>query len=71
MEIPKPERPYMVLEVMRKANQKGMGKVYHFVSMKEKGRLAVGRKKDVDVRVSDDISVSRHHATIIYDHISH
>ena len=29
--------------------------------------ITIGRKKDVDLRVSDDISVSRHHASLTYD----
>jgi pSer/pThr/pTyr-binding forkhead associated (FHA) protein len=37
------------------------------VSLSQKDRVSLGRKKDVDVRISDDISVSRHHASIIYD----
>jgi len=37
------------------------------VSLAKQNKVSVGRRKDVDVRVSDDISVSRHHATISYD----
>lgn len=33
--------------------------------------MTIGRRKDVDVRISDDISVSRHHASIKYDSFNH
>jgi len=29
--------------------------------------LTIGRKKDIDIKLSEDISVSRHHANLIYD----
>lgn len=29
--------------------------------------MSIGRKKDVDIKISDDISVSRHHANLLYD----
>lgn len=51
---------------MKRSNDKSSGKIYQFVSLAEKGVLSIGRKKDVDVRVSDDISVSRHHASVGY-----
>jgi hypothetical protein len=71
VEIPRPEKPYIVLEVLKRTSDKSMGKIYHFVSLSEKDHLSIGRKKDVDVRISDDISVSRHHATVSYDHLKH
>ena len=52
---------------MKKSSEKSSGKIYHFVSLAHKNNLSIGRKKDVDVKLSDDISVSRHHATISYD----
>ena len=56
---------------MKRGNDKSNGKVYHFISLAEKDKLSVGRKKDVDVRISDDISVSRHHATFSYNRDTH
>lgn len=56
---------------MKRGNDKTSGKIYQFVSLSEKSSLSIGRKKDVDVRVSDDISVSRHHASITYDSHNH
>jgi len=56
---------------MKKSSDKTIGKIYHFVSLSEKDSVSIGRKKDVDVRISDDISVSRHHGTIMYDHSKH
>ena len=56
---------------MKKSTDKTAGKIYHFVSMSEKNSVSFGRKKDVDVRISDDISVSRHHGSISYDQSKH
>lgn len=56
---------------MKRSNDKSSGKIYQFVSLAQKPILSIGRKKDVDVRISDDISVSRHHASISYDANSH
>lgn len=63
VEIPKPPKPYLVLEVVKKNNNM-KGKVFHFVTLAEKSRVSLGRRKDIDVRISDDISVSRNHASI-------
>ena len=51
---------------MRK-NSSSKGKVFHFISFAEKNIISLGRKSGIDVRVSDDISVSRMHATIQYN----
>jgi pSer/pThr/pTyr-binding forkhead associated (FHA) protein len=56
---------------MKRSNDKSSGKIYQFVSLSEKSSLSIGRKKDVDVRISEDISVSRHHASISYDPVNH
>lgn len=48
---------------MRK-NQSSKGKVFHFISFAGKNKIAIGRRKDIDVRISDDISISRSHAAI-------
>lgn len=65
VDIPKPEKPYIVLEIMKKKN-KDEGKIFKFITFKQKNRINIGRKKDVDVKISDDISVSRIHATLKY-----
>jgi hypothetical protein len=33
VEIPKPDKPYIVLEVMKRSNDKSNSKIYHFVSL--------------------------------------
>jgi pSer/pThr/pTyr-binding forkhead associated (FHA) protein len=66
VEIPKPPKPYIVIELMRK-NTSTKGKVFHFISFGEKKKVSLGRRKDVDVRIADDISISRVHASIEYD----
>jgi pSer/pThr/pTyr-binding forkhead associated (FHA) protein len=35
--------------------------------MSETSKLTIGRKKDIDIKLSEDISVSRHHANLLYD----
>jgi hypothetical protein len=64
VDIPKPEKPYIIIELMRK--QSTTGKIYHFISFSEKKVITLGRRKDIDVKLSDDMSVSRVHATIEY-----
>jgi len=41
-------------------------KIFKFITFKNKPVINVGRKKDVDVKISDDISVSRIHAILKY-----
>lgn len=65
VDIPKPEKPYLVLEIMKK-KKKEEGRIFKFITFKQKNIIQIGRKKDVDVKVSEDISVSRIHATLRY-----
>jgi pSer/pThr/pTyr-binding forkhead associated (FHA) protein len=67
VDIPKPEKPYIVLEIMKKKS-KEEGKIFKFITFKNKAQINIGRKKDVDVRISEDISVSRIHAILRYKH---
>lgn len=62
VDIPKPAKPYIILQLMKKSSANG--KIFHFVSFAQKNKIMVGRRKDIDVRISDDISISRAHATI-------
>lgn len=66
VDIPKPEKPYVVLELLRRKGEEG--KVFKFITFKNKHQIGIGRKKDVDVRISEDISVSRIHANLRYSH---
>ena len=65
VEIPKPSKPFIVLEVMKRSSE--YSKIFQFISMAEMSRLSIGRKKEIDIKLSDDISVSRHHANLLYD----
>ncbi len=65
VQIPKPAKPYLVLQVVKKGAD--YSKIFHFVSMCESSKLSIGRKKQIDIKLSEDISVSRHHANLIYD----
>lgn len=42
------------------------GKIFKFITFRNKQQINIGRKKDVDVRISEDISVSRIHAILKY-----
>jgi hypothetical protein len=55
VEIPKPSRPYVVLEVVRRSAENC--KIFHFVSLAENSKVSIGRRKDIDVKISDDVSV--------------
>lgn len=63
VDIPKPAKPYIIIELMRKQSST-KGKIFHFVSFAEKKKINLGRRKDIDVKISEDISISRAHATI-------
>lgn len=65
VDIPKPQKPYLVIEVMKK-RAKEEGRIFKFITFRHKPIVNIGRKKDVDVKISDDISVSRLHASLRY-----
>lgn len=60
--IPRPKKPYLVLNPMEKST--GNTKLYYLVSFNKKKKLIIGRKKDSDVVLDLDSSVSRHHTNI-------
>lgn len=66
VDIPKPPKPYIIIELMRKSNST-KGKIFHFITFADKETIMLGRRKDIDVRISEDISISRVHASIEYD----
>lgn len=49
-----------------KKTSSGNGKIFHFISFANKNKITLGRRKDIDVRVSEDISISRAHAVLEY-----
>lgn len=49
-----------------KKSSGSVGKIFHFVSFANKNKILLGRRKDIDVRISEDISISRAHACIEY-----
>jgi len=63
VDIPKPPKPYITVELMKR-NSAGNGKIFHFISFASKTKIMLGRRKDIDVRISEDISISRAHACI-------
>jgi hypothetical protein len=63
VDIPQPKKPYVVLEVMKKTVE--YSKILHFVSFAEKESATVGRKHSNDVPLVNDVTVSRHHASLV------
>lgn len=64
MDIPRPEPPYIMMEIVRPELP---FKILKFISFSQRKFITIGRKKEVDVRISEDISVSRIHSIISYD----
>lgn len=60
VEVEKPDKNYIILESLAcKAT-----KVFYIINTESKTQMKVGRGQDCDVRITDDISVSRCHALI-------
>ena len=64
VKIPRPKKPYIVLNPVLK--DQGKVKVYFLISFANKTTMTMGRKKDTDIKVSDDASVSRYHTIFTY-----
>jgi hypothetical protein len=60
VEIDKPEKDFIVFESLSSNTQK----VFYIINTENKPLIKVGRAQESDVRITDDISVSRCHATI-------
>ena len=60
VEVDKPEKNFIILESL---TYKG-SKVFYIINTEDKAQMKVGRGQDSDVRITDDISVSRCHALI-------
>lgn len=60
MDIEKPDSDYIILESMTNSS----AKAFYIINTENKQQLKIGRGQDCDVRVTDDISVSRCHAII-------
>ena len=64
MNIPRPKKPYLVLNPIDKST--GNLKTYYLVSFSQKKLLNIGRKKDSDIIMDTDSSISRHHTKVEY-----
>ena len=60
VEIDKPDKDFIIFESLNSTTQK----VFYIINTENKPLIKVGRGQDSDVRITDDISVSRCHATI-------
>lgn len=60
VEVEKPEKNYIILESLTYKSSK----VFYIINTENKQQMKVGRGQDCDVRITDDISVSRCHAVI-------
>ena len=65
--IPKPKKPYLVLNPIYREKTSSKGKVYFLVSFAEQQAMVVGRKSDSDILISDESTVSRHHCRFLYE----
>lgn len=73
--VDKPEKNFIVLESLNNDDKK----IFHIINTEElvnssnpnKSKIKIGRGQDSDVRVVDDISVSRNHAFIHRDANGH
>ena len=70
--VEKPQRNFIILESLSNEDKK----IFHIINTEDlissgnapsKNRIRIGRGQDSDVRVVDDISVSRNHAFIHRD----
>jgi pSer/pThr/pTyr-binding forkhead associated (FHA) protein len=60
VDIEKPQKDFIVLESI----STGPEKMFYVINTEERQQILIGRGQDSDVRISDDISVSRCHAII-------
>lgn len=63
IEVKAPKQPYLIMESYDKDNQEVNG--LHIMSFALKKYIKIGRNPDCDLRINE-ISVSRHHATITW-----
>ena len=52
--IPKPRKPYLVLNPIFREKDTGKAKIYYLVSFAEHREMIIGRKTDSDIIFSDD-----------------
>ena len=60
VEIEKPTKDFIIFESLNSTSQK----VFFIINTENKPVIKVGRGQESDIRITDDISVSRCHATI-------
>ena len=58
VEIDRPEKDFILFESLSSTSSK----VFYIVNTEHKNEFKIGRGQDCDVRITDDISVSRTHA---------
>lgn len=64
MNIPRPKKPYIVLNPVSKNNK---AKIYYLISFADKNKLSIGRKKEADIVMDECSSISRFHSFIEYE----
>ena len=60
VEIDKPNENFIIFESLNSTTQK----VFYIINSENKATIKIGRGQESDVRITDDISVSRCHALI-------
>ena len=67
IEVERPMNNFIILETLSSGNQKEeftKSKVFFILNTENKSQLFIGRNASCDVRIGDDISVSRVHSSI-------
>ena len=59
--IPRPQKPYLVLNPVSKNTK---AKLYYLISFADKKKLTIGRKKEADIMMDECSSISRFHSFI-------
>lgn len=65
--IPKPRKPYLVLNPIYREKDNSKVKIYFLISFAEKKQMIIGRKTDSDILLAQDSTVSRHHSKILFE----
>jgi hypothetical protein len=60
VDLDHPESDYMILETLKEE----VSKTFYIINTERKLEIKIGRSQDSDVKITDDISVSRNHALI-------
>jgi hypothetical protein len=67
LDIPRPKDAFLMFQISHCDKNKESG--FYVVELKDKKQIKIGRTQDCDIKLHD-ISVSRHHATIVIEDVT-